>query len=138
MDYARLLRLAGFVLRPRRPRMPSFGSTSLPPTGDGLRVVSQPPLGSPLYLAGLGEGDEITSVNGRSVAGFDALDRAIGRVAPGATVSVRFARRGERQEQSAAVTVIADPTLEIVPVEKTGGTLSEAQRVVRESWIAAR
>jgi len=135
MDYARLLGLAGLVLRPHRPGMPSFGSTSLQPTGDGLRVVSQPPLGSPLYLAGLGEGDEITSVNGRSVSGFDALDRAIARVAPGATVSLRFARRGERHEQSTTVVLIADPTLEIVPVENTGGTLSEVQRACRESWI---
>ena len=138
MDYARLLLAAGLVLRPRHPGQPSLGATTLQPTGDGLRLASQPPLDSPLYLAGLGEGDEITSVNGRAVTGFDALDRAIARLGPGARVSLRFARRGERLEQSATVALIEDPTLELVAVEKIGSPLGEAQRAFRDRWIGPR
>ena len=138
MDYAHLLLAAGLILRQRHPGRPSFGQTTLQPTGDGLRLASQPPLGSPLYLAGLGEGDEITAVNGRSVTGFDTLERAIARLGPGATVSLRFARRGEREERSATAGLVEDASLELVAVEKTGGTLSDAQRVFRDRWIGAR
>jgi predicted metalloprotease with PDZ domain len=136
MDYAHLLSTAGLVLRKRHPGQPSFGATTLQPTGDALRLASQPPIGSPLYLAGLGEDDQITSVNGRTVVGFDTLDKAIARLTPGAAVTVRFARRGEPREQTTSVTLVEDPALEIVPVEKAGGTLTSAARRVRETWLS--
>jgi predicted metalloprotease with PDZ domain len=138
MDYARLLALAGLVLRPRHPGQPSLGPTTLEPSGDGLRVASQPPLGSPLYLAGLAEDDEITGLNGKPIGDFDSLDRILARLRPGATVPIRFARRGESHEQAAMVTLAEDRALEIVPVESTGGTLSNAERRVRESWLGPR
>jgi predicted metalloprotease with PDZ domain len=135
MDYARLLATAGLVLRPRRPGEPSLGVVTLQPGGDGMRVAAQPPHGSPLSRAGLGEDDEITAVNGKAVSGFDGLDRAIGRLAPGTTVTLRVARRGERRELNVPVTLVENPALEIVPVEQTGRALTEAQKSLRRSWI---
>jgi predicted metalloprotease with PDZ domain len=135
MDYKRLLSTAGLVLRTRHPGQASLGPTTLQPTGDGLRLASQPPIGSPLYLAGLGEDDQLTSVNGRTVVGFDTLDKAIARLTPGASVTVRFTRRGERREQVTSITLVEDPALEIVPIERTGGALSAQARRVRQGWL---
>jgi predicted metalloprotease with PDZ domain len=135
MDYARLLATAGLVLRKRHPGQPSLGATTLQPTGDALRLASQPPIGSPLYLAGLGEDDQIASVNGKTVVGFDTLEKAIARLSPGATVTVRFARRGEPREQSTTVTLVEDPALDLVPIEKTGGTLTESAQRIRRVWL---
>jgi hypothetical protein len=33
---------------------------------------------------------------------------------------------------------VADPTLEVVPVEQAGGMLSDAQRRFREAWLSSR
>jgi predicted metalloprotease with PDZ domain len=138
MDYRRLLASAGLVLRQRHPGQPSLGPTPLQPTGDGLRLAAQPPLGSPLYRAGLGEDDEITGIGGKAIAGLDSLDRALQRLTPGATTTITWATRGEPRERRSTVTLVEDPTLELVPVERMGGTLSEARRAFRERWIGAR
>jgi predicted metalloprotease with PDZ domain len=135
MDYAGLLATAGLVLRRRHPGQPSLGQTALQPTGDALRLASQPPVGSPLYLAGLGEDDEVTGINGKAVVGFDTLDRAFAHLAPGAVVSLRFSRRGEQREQTARVTLVEDAALEIVPIERTGRPLTDAARRLRAAWL---
>ncbi len=135
MDYRHLLATVGLVLRRRHPGQPSLGLTTLQPTGDALRLASQPPIGSPLYLAGLGEGDEVTGINGKAIVGFETLDRAVAHLAPGTVVSLRFSRRGEQREQTVRVTLVEDPALEIVPVERTGGELTDAERRLRDSWL---
>jgi predicted metalloprotease with PDZ domain len=136
MDYARLLATAGLVLRPLRPGRPSLGAVPLQPTGDGLRLGSTPPHGSPLHLAGLGQDDEIVSIDGKVIDSPAAVDRALARLAPGVTIPVRFARRGE-PEQTTRVTLVEDPALEIVPIERTGRALGDAARRVRDAWLGA-
>jgi hypothetical protein len=33
---------------------------------------------------------------------------------------------------------VADPTLELVPVEQAGGMLTDAQRRFRDTWLSSR
>jgi hypothetical protein len=33
---------------------------------------------------------------------------------------------------------LADPTLELVPVEQAGGALTDAQRRFRDGWLSSR
>lgn len=138
MDYPRLLSLAGLVLRRARPGVPSLGVTTLQPNANRLHLASQPPMNSPLYLAGLGEDDEIVAINGRGITGLDSIDRALQRLAPGATVPLTFMRRGEQREQSTMVTLVEDPALELLPLEKIGRAPDERQKRVRESWLGVR
>jgi S1-C subfamily serine protease len=126
------------VLRPRRSGGPSLGPAALQPLGRGLRLESQPPPGSPLHAAGLGRGDEIIAVSGTTVESVAALDRVLGRLAPGATTTLRVARRGERAEVTVSVTIGEDPSHELVPMERAGLELTDGARRVRESWLGWR
>jgi hypothetical protein len=135
------LRAASRAGGPRPARAPSrravVRSDEPPADGRRLRLSSQPPLGSPLYSrASVGRRDhEPQRSGGRRLR--RARSRALAaRARHGRVAALRAPR--ERQEQTATVTLIEDPTLELVPLEKIGGTLSEAQRAFRQRWIGAR
>ena len=63
------------------------------------------------------------------------MRKALERHQPGDEVAVRFIRRG--RERSAQVRFIADPTLEVVRFEDSGGAPSEAQLAFRLAWLGA-
>lgn len=134
MDYQRLVTQAGLVLRPRAPGRASLGRLEVERGPDGIRVAGPALIGSAAYRAGLGEGDVITSVDGDAVGTPEQLDAALRRHAPGSTVTIGWRRR-DGQSMRADVVLDQDPSLEIVPVESTGGTLTEAQRAFRRAWI---
>jgi PDZ domain-containing secreted protein len=75
-------------------------------------------------------------LDGVRLSSAGAWDDVLGKHKPGDRVPLRFVRRsGETVE--ATLTLEEDPGVEIVPVEKTGGTLSDEQRRFRESWLGS-
>lgn len=132
-DYARLLAAAGLVLRPTRPGVAWWGDFGLE-RRDGLRLSSAPLSNTPAYKAGLDAGDDVRSVDGVRVSSFDDVMAIVRRHKPGDTVKVEFVDRGDAVI-SAAVELAQDPHLEVVPVERAGGTLTESQRAFRASWL---
>jgi len=71
------------------------------------------------------------------VATPQALETALSGLTPGGTATLDVLRRsGEKVRLSMALE--ADPRIEIVPVEQTGGTLSAAQRQFREAWLSSK
>jgi PDZ domain-containing secreted protein len=76
------------------------------------------------------------SLDGTDLTSQAALDGVLGRHKPGDTVPVRFVRRSGEQV-SGTLTFGEDPRIEIVPVEKAGGTLSAEQQRFRESWLSS-
>ena len=73
MDYAHLLSLAGYVMRPVGAGRAWMGDVAARETGDGLQIgaggfVASPlpvPFGTPAYDAGLDEGDTLTAIDGQ-------------------------------------------------------------------------
>ena len=55
-----------------------------------------------------------------------AYEEVLGRIKPGTAVPVRYVRRSG-EVVSTTVTMEEDPRVEIVAVEKTGGTLTDDQ-----------
>jgi hypothetical protein len=51
-------------------------------------------------------------------------------------VELVFKRRGVEVKSNAVVA--DDPTLEILPVESTGGTLTAEQKSFREAWLGSK
>jgi hypothetical protein len=49
---------------------------------------------------------------------------------------IRFTRRGAALQR--AITLVEDPTLEVVSLESTGGTLSSDQQAFRDAWLGAK
>ena len=132
-DFAPLLAQAGVVIRPAHPDRGVAGAARLQFTGAVARLAASPAPGSPLYLAGLDRTDEILSLGDIVIDSQADWDRALAAAKPGDTVPIRFNQRG--REQTAAMTLVADPSIELVRVETTGGTLTQEQQAFRDAWL---
>ena len=135
-DYERLLARAGLVVRKRSPGKAFAGQVNLQPGGSALRVASQVPFDSPLYKAGVAQDDQIASLDGTELVSTAAFEEALARNKPGAPVAMRYVRRSG-EVVNTTVTLDEDPRVEVVAIEKAGGTLTDDQRRLRELWLTS-
>ncbi len=88
---------------PKRGRRVSLGTIpDFSFQGQGVRLSGVLP-GSPAEAAGMREGDRITSMNGRPVAGLKDLSDVMKTLRPGDRVSVLFERGGKEMQVDAVV-----------------------------------
>lgn len=137
-DYASLLAAAGLVLRPHARQAGFAGDLHLQDTAGGVRIAGVVPAGSPAYRAGLDRDDVITAVAGTAVRRGEDVDAAIRGVAPSTAIAVTYLHRGRGQALTTTLQTAADPSVELVPVEQAGGTLTDAQRRFRDNWLSSR
>jgi len=135
MDYRRLVGLAGLNLKPRFPGRATLGVQTEPSPG-GLRISGPTRIGSAGYKAGLDQDDILKTVNGQAVGTGEQLDAVLRARKPGDTVKVTFFQRG--QDVVADAVLDEDPRFDLVAAESVGGTLSDAQKSFRQSWLAGR
>jgi predicted metalloprotease with PDZ domain len=136
VDYTRLLARAGFVLRKRNAGRAFAGQVTLQPGGSALRVGGLVPWESPLYRAGVAQDDQLINLGGVDLTSTAAWEDALGRHQPGARVPLRFVRRSG-ETVNAMIELIEDPRMEVVLLEKTGGTLSDDQQRFRNTWLGS-
>jgi predicted metalloprotease with PDZ domain len=144
-DYATLLRGVGYTLRPARPDAAWIGNPQVTEVADGLRVgvttnggeVNVVPVAfdTPLYKAGVDEDDVITKIDDQ--APTLAAWRAISQKRPGDSVTLVVRRRDGKLVTTTAK-LVADPAVQVVTIESTGGTLTDAQRTMRDAWLASK
>ena len=137
VDYTRLLDRAGFILRRRVAGRPFAGQVALQPGGSTLRVTGLVPWESPLYKAGVAQDDQLLNLGGVDLTSTANWEAALSRHKPGDRVPLRFVRRSG-ETVNATLTFEEDPRMEVVLIEKSGGTLSDDQRRFRESWLGSR
>jgi predicted metalloprotease with PDZ domain len=133
-DYSALLQRAGIVVRKSDPGRAWVGEVRFDDRSGTVRLSSPPPFGSPIYAAGLDVGDEIQQLDGTRIRSFADVTMVLGRRRPGDRIAVVFADRSGRQRTS-SITLSEDPAFELVPVERSGGALTAAQRTFREHWV---
>ncbi len=133
--YETLLRQAGFLLRKANPGKASLGSERLTYTDQGAMVVSQVLVNSPLYKAGLEQGDIILTINGKS-ASAQHIGSIPGTFKPGDKAEVTFTQMGKRK--TSTVTFAEDPQLEVVTAESTGSTVTKTEQQFRQWWLKAQ
>ncbi len=132
-DFVPLFEAAGFRLAPAHPGRPTLGLTLRPISGrPGLLEVAGTRVGTPAYEAGMDLGDILLAVDDHTFSTMSDLQAALSGHAPGDTVDLRYESRGETRH--ARVALSEDPTRIAVPVERTGDTLTEAQRRFRADW----
>ncbi|WP_443945044.1 M61 family metallopeptidase [Pedobacter sp. AW1-32] len=131
-DYAKLLLNAGYILRKSNPKEAFAGFGRLTET-DGQIILPQTLKDSPAYTAGLDAGDILTSIDGKEINSVTALNAVVASHKPGDALSIAYKYRGE--EKSTKLTLGENPLLEIVPIEKTGGTLTAAMKTFRNHWL---
>jgi predicted metalloprotease with PDZ domain len=136
-DYATLLARAGLTLRKKNPGTATIGSAALTFSGGGARVTDAVIVDSPLYKAGIDRDDLIVSIAGTPVTTQDTLNQLLGQQQPGAKLTVRFVRRSG-ETVNGTIVPDEDASVEIVPVEQAGGTLTEAQKRFRHDWLGSK
>lgn len=137
VDYTRLLARAGLIMRKRSPGRPFAGQVQLQAGSGGLRVGNLVPWESPLYKAGVAQDDQLASLDGTALTSTQAYDEAIARHKPGDRVPLRFVRRSG-ETVNATLVLDEDPRIEIVPLEKLGGILTDDQQRFRSAWLSSR
>ena len=136
VDYASLLQRAGLVLRKRNAGRAWLGDVRLDYQASSARLVEPALFGSPVYRAGLDQDDEIARIDGEIISSAGQLERVLQSHRPGDVVPVVFLRRGVRT--NASLTLEEDPRLEVVPAERTGRALTDAERSFRAAWLNSR
>ena len=136
VDYSRLLARAGFVVRRRTPGRAFAGQVNLQPAGSAVRVGGLVPWESPLYKAGVAQDDQLVNLGGVDLASPNAWDDALSKRKPGERVALRFVRRSGEIVNS-TIALEEDPRVEVVLIEKSGGTLTDDQRRFRDSWLGS-
>jgi len=131
-DYAKLLLNAGLVLRKANPGQAYAGFGNLN-TLDGKMTLLQTSKGTPAYQAGLDVGDVILSIDGQEATNASVIDQVTKAHKPGDVVEIKYQYRGENK--STRLTFAENPVLEIVSIEKTGGTLTPAMQTFRDNWL---
>ncbi len=135
-DYRALLAPAGLLLRPAHPDAAVFGPTRLEYGAGGATVAGPTLIGTPLYRAGVDNGDVLESLDGRAVTGDSVISSILASHKPGDRVSLTFVQRG--QTKTAAVVLAADPTLEIITFEQAGMPVTPAIHAFRDAWLGSK
>jgi predicted metalloprotease with PDZ domain len=145
MDYARLLKLAGYDLRLLSPNRGWAGNVQVQTVSGGLLVgiggrggnVTKIPVAfnSPLYKAEVDFGDIIQSIDGQP-ATMDTWAALTAKPA-GTQVRLVILRRGGLTATSTLV-LESDPSLTVVDLAANGGTLTETQKAFRDAWLGSK
>ena len=150
-DYEKLFARVGLVLRKRNAggawvglmdqafgggRGGRRGGAAAAPAGSGVRVPGLVNWGTPVYRAGIEEGDVITSADGKAVATIEDWQAALRAHKPGDSMSIEFMRHSSPVK--ASIKVEEDPTMEVVTLESIGGTLSPDQKALRDGWLSSK
>jgi predicted metalloprotease with PDZ domain len=132
IDYAPLLLRAGYLFRKRASGAAWMGG-SVDANG---AITALAGWGTPLFEAGLDQGDVIVDVDGKSVAG-GVLQTALKSRKPGDSLAVTFKRRNGATGK-ATIVLKEDPAMEVVPIESTGAALTAGQKAFRDAWLGSR
>jgi predicted metalloprotease with PDZ domain len=133
-DYAPLFQRAGFVLRKPDAGAAWIGDVNVDASG---AITSLADWGSPIFAAGLDQGDVILEIGGKPYGNGVTLASVLKASKAGDTLTVGFKRRGG-STGTTKIIAAEDPSFEVVPVESAGGTLTPEQKRFREGWLGSK
>ncbi len=135
-DYPALLARAGFLVRQASPTAAWMGDTRLSAFEGEVVVAGPTTIGSPMYAAGLSAGDRIVRMDGQAIATTADVTRVLSAKKPGDVVQIEWVSRAG--ETRAAMTLRADPRVEVVRFEEANRTPSAEQLAFRVRWLSSR
>jgi predicted metalloprotease with PDZ domain len=94
-DYEQLLASVGVAFKEANPDVASLGTPIEVENGRGI-LQSNAIIGSPIYEAGIEQGDSIISIGGRSLNDAESIESALAGFEPGEVVEIEFERLGEQ------------------------------------------
>jgi predicted metalloprotease with PDZ domain len=134
-DFAALLKNAGLLLRKRDAGRAWIGPLRVTVDRGSARVSAPTIEDTPVYAAGLDQGDEIVLFDGEPFGPGARVEEILERHKPGDVLTVSVQRPGGRRDL--IVTTEEDPRLHLVPAE-SNGTLTPSARALREAWLKSQ
>jgi predicted metalloprotease with PDZ domain len=128
-DYPALLAHAGLEVRPANAAAPWLGATPSSYNAQGGLIQQGTQVGSPIYVAGVDNGDRIVRIGTHAITSDTAWRAMLAAHKPGDTAPITYLQRGV--ERTGTITFGADPRLVVVPM--TAAT--EAQLAFRRGWL---
>lgn len=132
-DYAALLAPAGILLRPANSQTAAWLGDARWGRDSAVVLASPAIIGTPIYAAGMEQGDRLISLGGRTISAPDDVTEVLASHKPGDAIPVTFESRGTRHE--ATITLAVDPRLEAVLYEQAGRPVTAEMRALREGWL---
>ncbi len=134
-DYQTLLGKMGLLLRKAKPNQAYLGS-NLTVTDNQVVVATGTQINTPLYDAGLEQGDVLVSVESTTLTDVKALEEMVRNYKPGDALSMQYTHRG--MTKTTKIILTENPQWEIVTYEKAGMKLTKPMQALRESWLASQ
>ncbi|NQY35978.1 MAG: M61 family metallopeptidase [Alteromonadaceae bacterium] len=132
-DYKSLLANAGLTLKIKNEDQASLGKVKFEFNGPEAIVSSATIKDSPLYIAGLDNGDQIIALDHRKIRSESLWEKALSKYKPGDTATIHYIQRGVTS--SSKITFIEDPELEIVTFKSEDKKETEAMIKFRDAWL---
>lgn len=136
VDYTKLLAPAGYVFKRAKASEAWLGNARFTATNNKLAISSPVIKETPLYLAGLENGDIITKIDDQEIKDNQALADFLKTKKPTDVVKVSF-ERGE-ETLSTSLSLANNPAIEVVSFEKEGLTITSAIEAYRKSWLGSK
>lgn len=137
IDLKPLLAKAGFLLQHAHPdeAVLSFGA-SIDYKGGKATISGNTQIGSPLYKAGIDVGDEIQSLDGKSIKNARDLNRILTSHEPGDVLEVTY--NSLSKQHSGKITLAANPAWEVLTYEQAGKELTDQMKTFRQNWLGSK
>jgi predicted metalloprotease with PDZ domain len=140
-DYPKLLANAGLLVRKAQAGAPWIGNVQGggrggPSNAPPLTITAPMLIGTPLYDAGLDQGDRVTAIDGKALTSDDDLRATIAAHKPGDKVMISFDGRAGHRE--ASMTIQENPAVQVVTFEDAGMTPSDQQLAFRAKRLSTR
>lgn len=135
-DYAKLLAPAGYAFKRAKASEAWLGNVRFTVANNKLAISSPVIKETPLYLAGLENGDIITKIDDQEIKDNQALADFLKTKKPTDVVKVSF-ERGE-ETLTTNLTLANNPAIEVVSFEKEGLTITPAIEAYRKSWLGSK
>src|SRR5207237_4247675 len=135
-DFIWLLAKAGILVKPVQQARAWFGDVPLRFDSSGTVIAAPTLIGTPLYTAGLDQGDRIIAIDGHEIHGQSDLDAVLAAHHPRENVPIRFVGRDGIKDAQLAFG--ESPSLEVVAYEDAGRPVTAAIREFREKWLKGR
>ncbi len=136
-DFGALLGRAGFAVQPEAPGRAWLGDVEFGAGAKGAVISGIVAPTWPLYAAGIDEDDEIQRIDGERIVSASDIVAALRRRKPGDRVEIAFMTRAGTP-RTGAVVLAANPHVEVLPLDRAGGSLTAAQLAFRQRWLGPK
>ncbi len=135
-DFTVLLDKAGYKFVKKNPGKTSAGIFRMKFDGGKSVLTSEPLYGSPLYNAGVSEGDEIVTIDSQPVPDYAELNYIIGTRKAGDEVKIVFSHNGKTKESN--LKLEEDNQYIVIPKEQFSIKLKEDEIQLRTNWLGSK